>query len=356
MIAAPERTTRSPRTLRSLLPRPRPRRRVVAAVLGAWLFLAVVSVVALSLGDEPTSPPALWAALQGRGPENTVYAVLDVRLPRVVLAVVVGAAFGVSGGLSQSVLRNPLASPDVLGISAGASVAVVAVIAIGSLGGPVGIVPVPAAALAGGLAAAALIALLARDGALRGRRILLVGIALSAALTALTQFLLTRIDVYDAQRSAAWLTGSLNARGWDEATPVLVGAALLVPAALVLAHTNRALLFEDDVVAGWGVRPGRARATLLVIAVCLAALATSAAGPVAFVALVSGQVARRLAAVPDIPPLLAGAAGASLVLVADTVARTALPFQLPVGVLTGLFGAPYLLYLLQRRRSTRGTP
>jgi iron complex transport system permease protein len=268
----------------------------------------------------------------------------------------VGAAFGVAGGLSQSVLRNPLASPDVLGISAGASVAVVSVIAIGSLGGPIGVVPIPVAALAGGLAAAGLIALLARDGALRGRRILLVGIALSAALTALTQFLLTRIDVYDAQRSAAWLTGSLNARGWGEAVPVVVGVAVLLPAALVLAHTNRALLFEDDVVAGWGVRPGAARAALLVIAVLLAALATSAAGPVAFVALVSGQVARRLAAVPDIPPVLAGAAGASLVLVADTVARTALPFQLPVGVLTALVGAPYLLYLLQRRRSTRGTP
>lgn len=354
MIAAPPR--RSVRTVRSLLPRPRPRPRVVVAVLGTLLFLVLVAATALSLGDEPTPPGALWAALQGRGPENTVYAVLEVRLPRVVLAVVVGAAFGVSGGLSQSVLRNPLASPDVLGISAGASVAVVAVIAVGSLGGPVGIVPVPVAALAGGLAAAGLIALLARDGALRGRRILLVGIALSAALTALTQFLLTQIDVYDAQRSAAWLTGSLNARGWGEAVPVVVGVVVLVPAALVLAHTNRALLFDDEVVAGWGVRPGLARAALLVIAVLLAALATSAAGPVAFVALVSGQVARRLAAVPDIPPLLAGAAGASLVLVADTVARTALPFQLPVGVLTALVGAPYLLYLLQRPRSTRGTP
>ena len=341
---------------RRLLPRPRPRGRVVAAVLGALVLVVLVSALALSLGDQATAPAALWQALRGLGPENTVYAVHEVRLPRVVLALAVGTAFGVAGGLSQSVLRNPLASPDVLGISAGASVAVVAVIAVGSLGGPVGVVPIPVAALAGGLAAAGLIALLGRDGALRGRRILLVGIALSAALTALTQFLLTRIDVYDAQRSAAWLTGSLNARGWGEATPVLVGLAVLLPAALVLARTNRALLFEDEVVAGWGVRPGRARGALLVIAVCLAALATSAAGPVAFVALVAGQVARRVAGVPDIPPVLAGVAGALLVLVADTVARTALPAQLPVGVLTGLVGAPYLLYLLQRRSSTRGTP
>jgi iron complex transport system permease protein len=328
---------------------------VLGGLLLAWLLAIVVRTL---LGDFTITVPDFWRIVLGTGevPGGAEFILMDSKLPRAVVGTLAGVALGASGATFQLMARNPLASPDVLGISAGASVAVVFVIAIGSLGGPVGIVPVPVAALAGGLGAAALIALLALGGALRGRRILLVGIALSAALTALTQFLLTRVDVYDAQRSAAWLTGSLNARGWGEATPVLVGVAALVPAALVLAHTNRALLFEDDVVAGWGVRPGRARAALLVIAVCLAALATSAAGPVAFVALVSGQVARRLAAVPDIPPLLAGAAGASLVLVADTVARTALPSQLPVGVLTGLVGAPYLLYLLQRRRSTRGTP
>lgn len=341
-------------SVRSVLPRLRPRRRVVLATAVTAAVLLVVCVAALSLGDRFTGPAELLSALAGRGDENTVYAVTTVRLPRTVLAIVVGAAFGLAGGLSQSVLRNPLASPDVLGISAGASAAVVAVIAIGSLGGPVGIVPTPLAAMAGGLGAAALIALLARDHALRGRRILLVGIAISAALTGVTQYLLTRIDVYDAQRSAAWLTGSLNARGWDDAAPVAVGLAVLLPAALVLAHTNRALLFADDVAASWGVRTGPSRVALVVIAVCLAALATAAAGPVAFVALVAGQVARRVARVPDIPPLLSALTGALIVLVADTLARTALPFQLPVGVLTALVGAPYLLYLLQRRPHTRG--
>jgi len=341
--------------IRAILPRPRPRRRVVIAVVTTAVLLLLACVIALSLGDRATAPAALWDALQGRGEENTVYAVLEVRLPRVVLALVVGAAFGIAGGLSQSVLRNPLASPDVLGIGAGASTAVVAVIAIGSLGGPVGAVPIPLAALAGGLVAATLIALLARDRSLRGRRILLIGIAMSTALTGVTQYLLTRIDVYDAQRSAVWLTGSLNARGWDDALPVALGLAVLLPLTLVLAHTGRALIFDDDVASGWGVRTGRMRVVLLIISVCLAALATSAAGPVAFVALVSGQVARRVGAVPDIPPLLSGLTGALIVLVADTVARTALPFQLPVGVLTALVGAPYLLYLLQRRRRTNGS-
>jgi iron complex transport system permease protein len=330
-------------------PRWRPRRRVVAAIAATSIVLLIVVGAALSLGDRSTPPTELFAALLGHGAENTIYAVVDVRLPRVVIALAVGAAFGIAGGISQSVLRNPLASPDVLGIGAGASCAVVAVIAIGSLGGPVGAVPVPVAALAGGLAAAVLIAALARDGALRGPRILLVGIALTAALTGLTQYLLTQIDIYDAQRAAVWITGSLNARTWNDVVPVLIGLVVLTPAALALAHTNRALLFDDDVASGWGVRTGRSRVLLVIIAVCLAALATSAAGPVAFVALVSGQLARRMAAVPDIPPVLAGLTGALLVLLADTLARTLFPFQLPVGVLTALVGAPYLLYLLQRR-------
>lgn len=341
--------------LAGVLPRVRPRRRVVVTTVTTAILLALLTALALSLGDESTSPSALWQALGGNGPENTVYAVREVRLPRVVLALVVGVAFGIAGGLSQGVLRNPLASPDVLGIAAGASVGVVAVIAAGALGGAIGAVPIPLAALVGGLAAAALIALLAADGSLRGRRVLLVGIAMSTALTGVTQYLLTRIDVYDAQRSAVWLTGSLNARGWDEAAPVAAGLLVLVPVVLVLAHSNRALIFDEDLVTAWGVRGNRVRVTLLVVSVSLAALATSAAGPVAFVALVSGQVARRVARVPDIPPLLAGLTGALIVLGADTVARTALPVQLPVGVLTALVGAPYLLYLLQRRR-TNGVP
>jgi iron complex transport system permease protein len=338
------------------LPRLRPRPRVAAALLVVAVLLLLAVTAALSLGDQALSPAALWQALRGRGPENAEYALFEVRLPRVLLALVVGAAFGVAGGLSQSVLRNPLASPDVLGISAGASVGAVGVIAAGALGGPVGAVPIPAAALVGGLLAAALIALLAHDRALRGRQVLLVGIAMSTALTGLTQYLLTRIDVYDAQRSAVWLTGSLNARGWPELVPLAAGLAVLLPVALVLGHSSRALIFDDDLTTGWGVRTGVVRVALLVVAVCLAALATSVAGPVAFVALVSGQLARRVAAVPDIPPLLSGLVGAAIVLVADTVARTALPFQLPVGVLTAVVGAPYLLYLLQRPGRRNGAP
>jgi iron complex transport system permease protein len=335
-------------------PRLRPRRRVIGAVVVACAVLVVVSVAALSLGDRATGPGALWQALRGIGEDNVMFAVREVRLPRVVLAVAVGAAFGLAGGLSQSVLRNPLASPDVLGITAGASLGAVSVIAAGALGGSIGLVPIPVAALVGGLLAAGLIALLANDRGLRGRQILLVGIAISTALTGMTQYLLTRIDVYDAQRSAVWLTGSLNARGWSDVGPVVAGLVVLGPVALVLAHSGRALIFDDDIAQGWGVRTGRVRVALLVVAVALAALATSAAGPVAFVALVSGQVARRVAAVPDVPPVLAALVGAAVVLVADTVARTALPFQLPAGVLTAIVGAPFLLHLLQRRRRTNG--
>ena len=336
------------------MPRIRPRARVLLAGAVTVVVLVALCGLALSLGDEPTTPAALWEALHRRGPENTVYAVVEVRLPRVAMAVIVGAAFGIAGGLSQSVLRNPLASPDVLGVAAGASVGAVLVISAGALGGPIGLVPIPVAALAGGFGAAGLIAMFAVDRSFRGRRILLVGIAISMALTGVTQYLLTRIDVYDAQRSAAWLTGSLNARDWQDAVPVAVGLCVLVPVILVLGHSSRALIFGDDLVSAWGVAAGRVRVVLLVCAVCLAALATAAAGPVAFVALVAGQASRRAARVPDIPPLLAGMTGALIVLAADTVARTVLPVQLPVGVLTALVGAPYLLYVLQRRRGRKG--
>jgi len=332
----------------------RPRASVARAIAAAALVLLVVAVVAMSVGDRATNPAELVRALFGSGEENVVYAVREVRLPRVVLAVVVGAAFGIAGGISQGVLRNPLASPDVLGVSAGASVAAVGVMAIGALGGPIGLVPIPVAALVGGFGAAALIAALGFGAGFRGRSLLLVGIALSTALTGITQYLLTRMDVAGAQSAASWLTGSLNARGWDDAAPVLIGVAVVVPIVLILGHSARALIFEDDLTRNWGINGSAVRVALLACSVSLAALATSAGGPIGFVALVSGQVARRTARVADIPPILSGLIGAIIVLVADTASRTVFPVQLPVGVLTAIVGAPYLLYLLQRPRRGRG--
>ena len=332
----------------------KPRASVALAIAIASLILLAVATVAMSVGDRPTAPVDLVRALFGSGEENVVYAVREVRLPRVVLALVVGAAFGIAGGISQGVLRNPLASPDVLGVSAGASVAAVGVMAIGSLGGPIGVVPIPVAALLGGFGAAALIALLGFGVGFRGRSLLLAGIALSTALTGITQYLLTRMDVSGAQGAASWLTGSLNARGWADALPVIVGVAIVVPVVLILGHSARALIFEDDLTRNWGINGSAVRVTLLACSVSIAALATSAGGPIGFVALVSGQVARRAARVADIPPILSGLVGAIIVLVADTAARTVFPVQLPVGVLTAIVGAPYLLYLLQRPRRGKG--
>src|SRR5690606_21794937 len=215
----------------------KPRASVVVAILVAALLLVAVITLALSVGDRATNPVDLVRALAGLGEENVVYAVREVRLPRVVIAVVVGAAFGIAGGISQGVLRNPLASPDVLGVSAGASVAAVGVMAVGALGGPIGLVPIPVAALIGGFGAAALIAALGFGAGFRGRSLLLVGIALSTALTGITQYLLTRMDVAGAQSAASWLTGSLNARGWDDVAPVLIGVAVVVPIVLILGRS-----------------------------------------------------------------------------------------------------------------------
>jgi iron complex transport system permease protein len=261
----------------------------------------------------------------------------------------------VAGALTQAVARNPLASQDVLGVTAGAGAAAVAVIALGGTSGVVGPllagVGLPVAAVIGGLGAAALAYALAWRHGLDGYRLVLVGIGIDAAATALIDWLLVITKVQDAARATVWLTGSLNGRGWEQVVPVAVALVVLVPAALLLSARVGVLQLGDDSARGLGLRVDRTRAALVVLAVALAAVATSAAGPIAFVALVVPQICLRLAHAAR-PPLLASAiGGALLVVAADLVARTMLPVELPVGIVTAVLGAPYLLFLLTRRRS-----
>ena len=228
-------------------------------------------------------------------------------------------------------------------------------IALGGTSGVVGPllagVGLPVAAVIGGLGAAALAYALAWRHGLDGYRLVLVGIGIDAAATALIDWLLVITKVQDAARVTVWLTGSLNGRGWEQVVPVAVALVVLVPAALLLSARVGVLQLGDDSARGLGLRVDRTRAALVVLAVALAAVATSAAGPIAFVALVVPQICLRLAHTAR-PPLLASAiGGALLVVAADLVARTMLPVELPVGIVTAVLGAPYLLFLLTRRRS-----
>ncbi len=325
--------------------RARRTRRVIAA-------LAVIAfgafVLSIFWGDEPLAPGVVLRALFGDGDTSALFTVRELRLPRALIGVLVGLAFGLSGALLQQVARNPLASPDLIGISAGASAAAVFAILMLHWGG----LSVSVVALAGALAAGTSIYLLARKGGLSGYRLVLVGIGVGAMANAVISYLLTRSDVRDAQMALGWLVGSLNGRGWTQFVPLAISMAVVLPLAYLLHRLLGPLQLGDDTGAGLGVPIERATFALLLVAVAAAAVATAATGPLQFVALVAAPIARRM--VPGgtaalIPSMLIGAV---IVLISDTIAQHVLPtVNLPAGVVTGAIGAPYLLWLLIRTNS-----
>jgi iron complex transport system permease protein len=322
------------------------RRGVVRArSVSLLLLVAIVVVFALSLavGDFPVPLGDLPGLLfGGDGVGRAAYVVTELRLPRAVTGVLVGVAFGTSGALFQRLLRNPLASPDVIGVTQGASAAAVVAIVLFGAGGAV----VSAAALAGALLTGATIYLLARRGGVHGYRLVLVGVGVGAVLTSVVSYLMTWADVTLAQQALVWLTGNLNGRGWDHALPLAAALVVLLPAALVQSRALTGLQLGDDTAAGLGLRVDRSRVALLLAAVALAAFATAAAGPVAFVAFVANPIATRLVGGARAGLVPAALTGALVVLLGDFAAQHLLGTQLPVGVVTGAVGAPYLLWLL----------
>lgn len=323
-----------------------------------------LAVVALSLtgmsvirGDLDLPLATVMDVVTGGGSRTDRLVVLQLRAPRALTALLVGLGLGVAGALTQALARNPLATPDVLGIEAGAAATASAVIVLGggSVAGLAAWVGLPLAALAGGIGTAALIYLLAWGSGAAGLRLVLMGIGVGAFLTAVTSWLLIRAEVVDAAAAMLWLTGNLNGRGWEHVVPLTAVVVLVVVVTVRAPFTLAGLRFGDDTARALGVRAERDRLLVLAAAVALASLATAAAGPIVFVALVAPQLAIRLVRGPGVPVLTAGLAGAVLVLAADLLARTVFPVELPVGVVTAALGAPFLLALLvrQSRRSTR---
>ncbi|MFJ7339698.1 FecCD family ABC transporter permease [Streptomyces sp. NPDC101110] len=320
----------------------------VTLLLAAATFL--VFCVSIGVGDFPIGLPQVIATLFGRGEQVDEFVIMDLRMPRALAGVVVGVALGVSGAITQSIARNPLASPDVLGITSGASAVAVFLVTVsgGTAAAIVDSVGLSVAALAGGLGTGLLVYFLAWRRGVDGFRLILIGISVSAVMEAVTTWLLVTADIRDVARAQAWLVGSLEDRGWGEVwTALWCGLALLVVVSCV-AFQFRPLHFGDEVAAGLGVRYARVRAALLLCAVLLAGVAVSAAGPVPFVALMAPQVAMRLARCPTPPLAASGLTGALLLTGSDLVARTALPVSLPVGVVTAATGGPFLVYLLVR--------
>jgi len=320
--------------------------------LVAFAVLVLLSAVSLGRGDFPIAIPDVLRTLVGLGEGAQDFIILELRAPRIVVGLLVGLALGVAGALFQTFARNPLASPDTLGITMGASVGAVGAIVLS--GGALGGLGIPFAALLGALGTGVLLFLLTWRAGIDGYRLILVGIALWSFGAALVDWLLTNAEIYDAATAYVWITGSLNARTWNHALPLAVALAVLLPLALALSRVLRILQFGDDTARGLGVRLQVAQAATVLIAVGCVAFAVSAAGPVTFVALVVPQIAVRLTGGSRPPLLASGVLGAVLVVGADLVTRTVLPETLPVGILTAAIGAPYLLWLLVRgrRRST----
>ncbi|MEU1167099.1 iron chelate uptake ABC transporter family permease subunit [Streptomyces sp. NPDC005921] len=299
----------------------------------------------LAVGDYPVTLPEVVKALFGVGDPGTVTVVQDLRLPRALTGLLVGVAFGVSGAVFQTMTRNPLASPDMIGLTAGAGTAVVGAVVLGWTGG----LGLSTLGLLGALATALLVYVLAWKGEATGYRIILVGIGVSWICTSATDFLVARGNRFEAEEALGWLVGNLNGRTWSQVDSLAIALAVLLPVTLGLGRWMRTLQLGDDVAAGLGTPVQPVRLALLLTGVGLVAFGTAAAGPVAFVALACPQIALRLAGTSSPPPLVSGLTGAFVVLGSDLLAREAVPgTELPVGIVTGVLGAPVLLWLLIR--------
>ncbi|WP_434175787.1 FecCD family ABC transporter permease [Brachybacterium conglomeratum] len=345
MSAPDPRPASAPSTLGRVVAVRRRRTRRTLLTCGV-LAAAILAMFCLSLmvGRTYYPPSDVLAVLVGQDVPGASFTVGTLRLPRAVLAVLAGACFGLGGVTFQTMLRNPLASPDIIGISSGASAAAAFGIVILGLSGTA----VSLLSIVAGLLVALLIYLLSSRGGVAGTRLILVGIGISAMLTSLTDWVLSKAGQWDLQEALRWLTGSLNNTSWEQALPVLAALVVLGPVLLSRSGELRITQLGDDAAQALGVRTGRTRLVVVVAAVGLIAFATSASGPIAFVAFLSGPIAARIVGPGASPLLPAAAVGALLVLVADLVGQFATGTRYPVGVVTGVLGAPYLLYLIVR--------
>lgn len=322
-------------------------RSVLVCVATAVLIL-VVAAITLTTGDFPMPLSALF----GGGSALDEFVLNTLRLPRLLTGLLVGAALAVGGATFQSVSRNPLGSPDIVGFTQGAATGALIVIVVlhGSN------TQIAFGALIAGLATAIVVYLLAMKRGVSGYRLILIGIGVAAMLTALNGYLITRANLADAQAAAVWLTGNLNGRDWSQVYPIAIALVILLPIALYLGRGLRMLELGDDTARALGVPAERIRVGAVLVGVALAAIATASAGPIVFVALTAPQVTQRLtkAPGPNIVPI--ALTGALLLCASDLIAqRIVAADQLPVGVFTGVLGGIYLAWLLSREwRKGRG--
>ncbi|SEE40025.1 iron complex transport system permease protein [Arthrobacter alpinus] len=315
---------------------------VCAVVTLAAFFLAIV---ALATGDFAVPLTEAVRALTGNADAMTTTVVTQWRLPRVLMALVLGASLGMSGAIFQSITRNPLGSPDVIGFNTGAYTG--ALLVILAVGGSYW--QIAGGALLGGLLTALVVYLLAFRRGSQGFRLIIVGIGISAMLAAFNHWLILQADLETAMTAAVWGAGSLNGISWSQAVPAVTVVTVVAVATLALSQRMRMLELGDDAARALGVRSEPTRLLLLLLGVALTAAATAVAGPIAFVALAAPQLARRLCRNTGITVVPSAVVGAFLLMASDlTAQRLFAPIQLPVGVVTVSIGGIYLIWLLAR--------
>ena len=317
------------------------RRRGVIVAAGLAVASVIVALVSLGTGDFPLTVPEVVQAMFATDGGFATTIVLDWRLPRVLVALVFGGALGIAGAIFQSLTRNPLGSPDIIGFATGSYTgALIAITVVGNayLSTAVG-------ALAGGLVTALIVYLLAYRGGMQGFRLIIVGIAVTAVLHAINTYMLLRVQTEVAMTASIWGSGSLSLVGWEETIPAFIAFAILLPT-MLLARSLRQLEIGDDAAKAHGVRIEPARLALLVTGVALTAIVTATSGPIAFIALAAPQVAKRLTKSAGIPIIPTALTGGLLLLSADFVAQHLLPSQIPVGIVTVVIGGVYLIALL----------
>ncbi|MEK3790006.1 FecCD family ABC transporter permease [Paenibacillus sp. FSL K6-1230] len=321
--------------------RQRRRRWIVVTSLLALLACALCGAM-LMLGSTIYPVQDVIRVLGGEQVKGVSFAVNTIRLPRMLAGLLAGFAFGVAGYTFQTMLRNPLANPNVIGITSGSSAAAVFCIVVLHTSGAI----VSLASVGAGLATVLFIYMLSRGKAFSIGRLILIGIAIQAMLDAFISYLMLVSAEQDVPAAVRWLTGSLNGSQMSQLPPLVITVAIFTPILIVLGRHLNMLELGEQAATSLGVDTDKTRITLIVSAVFMIAIATATTGPIAFVSFLAGPIAKRLVGVGFSNIIPAGLVGVNLVLASDLIGQFAFEHRFPVGIITGLLGAPYLIFLL----------
>lgn len=323
--------------------------RAVVVSVACLVLAALVALVSVGTGDYVLSPAQVLQALLGLdAPAGDVFVVRELRLPRTVMALALGAALAMGGAVFQTLTRNPLGSPDIIGFGTGAYTGALIVMLV--LGG--GYLMTSAGALVGGAVTAILVYALSVGRAIgrsgvAGFRLIVIGIGVSAMLSAVNTWLILRAEVEDALQAAVWGAGSLNGMAWAQAVPAVIVCVVLLALTALLWPRMHVLELGDDSAASLGLRVEPTRLALMLLGIASVAVVSATAGPISFIALAAPQIARRLTRGAGIPLGTSAMVGALLLLLSDLVAQRIRPDSpLPVGVVTVSVGGLYLIWLL----------